>query len=94
MHQYDVQVEDILNPEGFLNLIIGSEITVVLPYKANRLYRQDINFCLGKPKPQGEYSVSACCAIYPNLFFEENQPTLNSGGVSRGRVCDQLDYPA
>ena len=81
MHQYDAQVQDILNPEGYSNWIIGSTITAVLPYRANRLYRQDINFSLGKPKPQGKYSVSACCAIYPILIVEANQPNVHSGRV-------------
>ena len=39
---------DTLRTGGFLNCIIGSKVTIVLPAQTYRLYRQDIIFCLGE----------------------------------------------
>ena len=43
----DVQVQEILNHEGFQNCIIGSKVKAALMDWANRLVSQDINCCLG-----------------------------------------------
>ena len=42
----DAQASEILNPEGFSKLIIGLKGMAVYPGRANRLFCQDINFCL------------------------------------------------
>ena len=36
-------------PEGFQNCTVGLKLTAILPDRVNRLVRQDIYFCLGKP---------------------------------------------
>ena len=44
---YAVQVQEILNHEGFKNCLIGSKVKAALMDWANRLVTQDINYCLG-----------------------------------------------
>ena len=49
-HKIDnvTQVQDILNPEGFLSFVFGSKVSTILIKQANGLFQHDTNFCLVK----------------------------------------------
>ena len=46
---YSTQVKEIPNTEGFKNCTIGSKCMAFLPERANMLFPQDKNVCLGEP---------------------------------------------
>ena len=86
-------------PKDFLSeFIIGSEATTVLPDRANRLYRQDIDFCLwqrtsplcivaelagGGSAIDGAPMSSFCMFNVVNCKWW----ILPSGGVPSGIIC-------